>query len=388
MLSTTRIDLEKGMFANRNATKARALVAALLAVAAITLAAGADDARETERATTSAPADTSPTSTDSYANQIRGFQLIDEQHGWIQRGDTVAFTADGGQSWRDLNPPTGTTAVGFLDADRAVAATADLSVQKATLWFSKDSGATFTNGTEIEALTPIYGLSVDLTSDGSLRLLVQFQSGSSFNFGELFASKDGLAWDQIPGAPSGGQVRFTDALHGVILGGSILRQAWATDDGGATWNELLVLPAPTVGAYFPPAVIVETSTGISLGTSKSESNTSPTFQVAQWTVNDAQAARVATATSEVEGQTLALTPQGRLLVIGSTVVESLDSSGAVRSEAAANLGGAVVTAQFASDSVGWALRNEGHCIEKKDCTLVSQVMITRDGGRTWTAAGK
>lgn len=386
MLLTERNEQQMRNVVTRRQHRMRYVLPAVLMISALSIAACGDAAQQTEQTTTGAQTGQPTTAAaNPTSSSVRAFQLLDERHGWIARGDTVAFTADGGQSFRSLNLPKGTTAVVFFDAERVIATTADVSTQRATLWFSEDSGATFTERTEIPAGTPVVGLSGDVTSDGSLRLLVRFGSGSSFNFGKLFASQDGMSWTEIPGAPSGGEVRFADPSHGVILGGPLMREAWATSDGGTTWQELNILPPPTAGSAFPAAVIAKSSKSILLGTSNSEGDSA--FAVAVWTVTDTQATKSASASSNADGQVLALTPSGRLLVIGSAAIDSVDRTSTVQHETPTNLGAGVTAAQFASDSVGWALRQSAACKEKKDCAAVSQVVVTRDGGRSWTTLG-
>jgi hypothetical protein len=61
----------------------------------------------------------------------------------------------------------------------------------------------------------------------------------------IWSATDGLSWQKAGTVPSGGQVRFTDGRNGVIVGGPLMREVWSTQDGGATWANIKILPPPS-----------------------------------------------------------------------------------------------------------------------------------------------
>ena len=191
------------------------------------------------------PTQAAPQSTISAAAAIREIQLLSPSTGWVLRKNQLLWTADGGNSWRDISPASTAQydilGVHFNSLDQGWIASRKASGD-GTLSFSifrtPDAGETWVETSHSE-LTP--GETWELESatfeflDGELGwLALKLHSGNNFSFGRLLATSDGgLTWDERE-LPLGEPVVFTDARNGRTAGGP-LDQVDFTEDGGQSW---------------------------------------------------------------------------------------------------------------------------------------------------------
>ncbi len=109
--------------------------------------------------------------------RVRWVDVADARHGWVAGPDGIAYTADGGSSWKKCN-------ASFL------------------LW--------------------------DLTAAGPTT------AWATDSDGHLYKTADGINWSRAAVAGTFWRVAFADAAHGFALGDKFVR----TVDGGSSWREL------------------------------------------------------------------------------------------------------------------------------------------------------
>jgi photosystem II stability/assembly factor-like uncharacterized protein len=205
------------------------------------------------------------------AQQIRRMKLLTPQTGWVQVGQRLDWTTDGGAHWSDITPPTqaqeSISSVFFWDAstgwvllvradkeDRAIfdlASTtdsgADWSVAHLTLPPGLDptqlSGEAWMDFVDV-----MHGW-VDLANDSS----------ANFRLGALLSTTDGgRTWQRAPHEPNpsgpgiAGRIHFIDATTGWLAGGPADESLFVTRDGARSWREVSLKAPPSVEASAGP----------------------------------------------------------------------------------------------------------------------------------------
>lgn len=216
-----------------------------------------------------------PVKTPTPATNVGFAGLIDATHGWAVADQRLVVTADGGSSWRDVNPPApteGTTpanllSVEFLDPDHGWVAVAepfktasDPGFGRVDIWRTTDGGQNWAKATlppavlhnqgdtlgdvEFDFLDPTHGLA-----------LITGGAANAAHDSDLYWTADGgRTWsaDRPTGSGSDGvegSVAFTTTNDGVVAGGPIGSGLSFTRDGGKTWQSAsLSAPAGMAGA--------------------------------------------------------------------------------------------------------------------------------------------
>lgn len=243
--------------------------------------------------------------------QFRGLSPVSDKIAWVAgTNGTVLKTTNGGSTWASVGPALSEAdaTLQFRDIKAWSAESAViLSIGEATdsrVYITRDGGKSwvlsFTNQ-EATAFydclafdTPSHGLAMSDPVDGKFRLIETDDGGNSwaivdsagmppaitgeFGFaasgtclstaagrwylasggvdpGRVFRSEDGHSWDvtntSIAGGAAAGvfSVTFSDAVHGIAVGGDYLsptgavnNAAWSID-GGATWKSATKFPA-------------------------------------------------------------------------------------------------------------------------------------------------
>ena len=385
---------------------------AWLVVVAIVAVAGCSQAVPPPSATGSSlppPVDaSSPSPIDStnlsLAAEIRGAARIDEQHGWVMTASGLAFTDDGGSSWRATTPADAAAQVlmgaTFADPDHGWLATAVPDPRATTfdIWRTHDEGRSWDRAVVPEGINrgDLVG-TLTFAVAGSGHLFAMIDGGMPTGYtGDLFASADaGASWTPVPihqDAGVTGPIAFADARHGVVAGGAPGDRLFSTDDGGRTWRQA-VLPPP-IGA----------------AGSSTQFWTAPTFWTNRqagepvWFGNTERATTLGILLTEDGGATWQ--PRGSVplgadqgsavaaLIGPSTWVVILSPSGGARTDDAGTTWtpfastGLPVTPDVLSmvDSThGWAIVRVSGCeADKTDCQTRSAVFATDDGGATWS----
>jgi photosystem II stability/assembly factor-like uncharacterized protein len=189
---------------------------------------------------------------------IVGAQLLDANTGWALTADRLAWTDDGGGSWRTVTPGDAAgldllTAF-FLDRRSGWLVAADLpndgSPVALTAFRTGDGGATWQRSAmgsasvqqSEDGIGPMNLSFVD-AGHGWLRVTSRLPGQRAEDeTGTLLRTTDGgRTWERLPDAPTPGAVRFVSRQRGWQ---SWIDGLWETRDGGRTWA---TVPAP------PPA---------------------------------------------------------------------------------------------------------------------------------------
>ena len=204
--------------------------------------------------------------------------MLDDLHGWGigQSGQDVnehlAYTADGGRTWRDVTPPQPAAPpdaggmdllAGVLDGSRVWAIFSPRqpiqAVGPQVVWMTTDSGNTWTAGQALplqgnEEIFQPSQLTFSNASDGWL--LAHVGAGMSHDYVDIFHTSDGgRTWqllvdpetDNLPMSCHKNGLTFLDANKGWAAGDCQGVEPgvyfYQTTDGGNTWNAVS-LPAP------------------------------------------------------------------------------------------------------------------------------------------------
>lgn len=221
------------------------------------------------------PTPTAPAPTPTPAANVGPAGLIDAEHGWAVGDQRLLVTADGGASWRDVNPPAPTQGgipanllgVEFVDPDHGWVAFAepfkvisDPSFGRIDVWRTADGGLTWAKSTLPKAKINNAGDTLGPFSFDFLDLThgFAFISGNythSAGDSDLYWTADGgKTWsaDRPTGAGfdgvAGSSVSFATADDAVIVGTPGGSGIAVTHDGGKTWKQAtLAAPAGTTG---------------------------------------------------------------------------------------------------------------------------------------------
>jgi photosystem II stability/assembly factor-like uncharacterized protein len=226
--------------------------------------------------------------------EIRYIKMFDNLNGWaittwMDSADHLLRTADGGWTWYDVTPPE-SPAVGpgmgkmalpcFLDPLTAwvVYSNADDSLpqQAATVWFTRDGGATWRAGQGIvpdqswEFFAPAY---IDFVDSRNGWLLVSLGAGMNHVYSALYHTTDGgqnwvpliTPYDDggIQACAKTGMDFISETIGWLVIdchGVAPVPYIFSTIDGGRTWSKIDLLPPPDrpeifgdsfCGAYHP-----------------------------------------------------------------------------------------------------------------------------------------
>ncbi|HLY13011.1 MAG TPA: YCF48-related protein [Candidatus Limnocylindrales bacterium] len=200
--------------------------------------------------------------------------IIDAEHGWAVGDQRLLVTADGGASWRDVNPPAPTTGgvpanllnVEFLDPDHGWVAVAepfklatDPSFGRIDVWRTTDGGLTWAKSTLPKAkinnagdtLPPFSFDFLDLTH--GFAFISGNYSHSSGDSDLYYTADGGKTWSaDRPTGPGfdgveGSAISFATADDGVIVGSTVGSGVFVTHDGGTTWAQATVSAVSSFG---------------------------------------------------------------------------------------------------------------------------------------------
>lgn len=238
----------------RTARLAGAALATVLAVAVAGVA--VRDRADRDQVVVDPSAGSIPLPLVSDFGPIVGAQLLDANAGWALTADRLAWTDDGGGSWRTITPGGAAgldllTAF-FLDRRTGWLVAADLpndgSPLELTAFRTGDGGATWRRSAvgsasvqqSEDGVGPLNLSFVD-AGHGWLRVTSRLPGQSAGDeTGTLLRTTDGgRTWERLPDAPTRGAVRFVSRQRGWQLWIDGLHE---TRDGGRTWTKVPALP--------------------------------------------------------------------------------------------------------------------------------------------------
>jgi photosystem II stability/assembly factor-like uncharacterized protein len=340
----------------------------------------------------------------------RGMKLLTADTGWVVRGNTLYWTADGASQWSDITPvPPGVRrgavnieSVFFLDTQEGwavtsyregiVASTAEtLKIEDRVyaIAHTVTSGQTWSFAPftcprlpewEQVALAGPAGL---YFLDSEHGWLVMVMTGSTnFAPGKLLATQDGgRTWNWVNGPGTVGSIFFTTTQDGWLAGGPGGQHLYATHDGCKTWEEVSLPAPPEVGVAtyrtgVGAPVFVDAQRGRLAVRYVGPAGTHPRLVVYSsedggrtWTpskVLPESDQRGSPSFALVDSAILVLTgPDREHLALARIPLEG-ETPGAVVAS-----GARALSLAFADTSSGWVLTIDGH------------LLATHDGGATW-----
>ncbi len=233
----------------------------------------------TQQSTVPTPTAT-PAGTPSAQNSIDFIRMIDASNGWASDATQILRTTDGGADWRDVTPAgcrsqpqVGVDSFDALDAAHVWLVCAyggPIGSQTFAVFRSGDGGQSWQSVT-LALAPPDIGVGVTFVDDTHGWLVQGQGSATGHHFMTLYRTTDGGAtWQQVtktdaPGGPSsgglgGGPVFSSDSTgwigdeSGIYSMGPTQFDLWMTHDGGATWSRQALPPpnAPLMGPTNAP----------------------------------------------------------------------------------------------------------------------------------------
>jgi photosystem II stability/assembly factor-like uncharacterized protein len=327
---------------------------------------------------------------------IRQFDLLTEDSGWILLNGHLFRTSDAGRSWEEITPaiPAGTEVqdVQFIDVNTGW-----------VLWTTFDSsgGASFHLSQTMDGGQAWTSSSPSLFEAGDLASYIEKaemdwfdnetgwisakgQSGSNFSLGTLFTTSDGgNSWDRFT-LPVANHVIFSDPQSGWAVGGPAGNEIFQTLDGGATWRDARPadLPNDIQAIAYPP--FTGDGGGIFVATTTSAESYLSIYSLEnsdQWIYLDQVKLDSFSGTI---GLSL-LDPQNFVATIPGTdsIVRMRDGEIEVlknQDERSAS----IVRLDMVSLDDGWAKSITSDCSDVS-CSTSTRLLQTRDGGLTWQA---
>jgi photosystem II stability/assembly factor-like uncharacterized protein len=319
---------------------------------------------------------------------VKDFQILSMTDGWMQYGERLYWTTDGGSSWREITPPSiGSQRIlgaVFLNTRQGWSITGSypgLSNGSPSVLRTMDSGNSwdafslpgFTRGEILEVESAF----LDFVDSNTGWIALKLQSGSNFSLGRLFATQDGgLTWEERT-IPLGEAVEFLDADRGWVAGGPAGDQLFRTVDGGRTWQSQSVLQTD-IGQREISLPVFEDQVSGALSLIE----------------RDAGGTRLFLFTTADAGGSWSLSETIQLSPDDARSTSNLAVSGVTLS---GELPQGMVALDMFDSQRGWALVQDGSCTGYKPpageiapqgsppllCESNSDLLMTTDGGKSW-----
>jgi hypothetical protein len=202
----------------------------------------------------------------SLSNDAFGWDQLSPGVGCALSYDQLMWSNDGGIGWTDITPPRSSDESVmksfFLDATHGWAVivhnVAPDELQAVRVVRTEDGGRTWTEG-DFE-MSSFPGLKRTIAVPKALWFVDinhgwlewRVQSSSAFDFGLLHRTTDGgNTWAELPGPPSGGDLKFYSSRVGWLVGGGSNQDLHVTRDAGETWEKISVAAPGDCDKCFP-----------------------------------------------------------------------------------------------------------------------------------------
>jgi len=333
-------------------------------------------------------------------------QLISATNGWVLTDKHFLLTADAGQHWQDSKLPKNVSTsviegVFFLDTLQGWLVTSqrqtnNINQVSLTISHTIDGGQTWTDNplapsnTEYDFSSD--NLSISFVDSQHGWVMVPLMSSSNLSRSVLFQTADsGVSWNKLS-APIGAPIRFTTPSDGWIAGGVAGDKFYTTHDGGQTWEPQSV-PLPTADnvdqlTYDLPT-FQNNQDGVLPVTFAGSKHSGIGFYMTHdggysWSL----ATTVANSTELDPGVKLpakVIDSNQWVVTLPKDKLHMTKDGGKRWKTTQSNLPIGIIELDFVTSSIGWARTTVGTCAQfKAQCTNQTAVLITTDGGETWT----
>jgi len=326
----------------------------------------------------------------SQSASVQAFHLVNGKSGWLLAGNRLFWTDTLGSQWAEITPTAASapSISGTFFRPDGVGLALLTSADAATFTIARtpDHGAHWSYSplpSPFIAGLSFGGKAIPYFADAQHGwLMLSVQSGSAFRMGILLRTSDGgLTWTQAPRPPVGGDLYFTDALHGWIGPGPQGDELYQTADGGQSWHTASLPPLSPDLTSIHSTITLPTFTGTQHGTLLRTYVGDQGTTIVRYETSDAGATWTPSATAVKSAANALLS----IAADGTTPTPlSAASAHAAIAGLAPSITGTLMptTASFSTQMQGWVLFTGGSC-QAGTCTQTSSLMGTLDGGKTF-----
>jgi len=326
----------------------------------------------------------------SQSASVQAFHLVNGKSGWLQANNRLFWTDTLGTQWTEITPAVASApaidGIFFRPDGAGVALLTSADAATFTIALTPDHGAHWSYKplpSPFPAGLSFGGKAVPYFADAQHGwLMLSLQSGSAFRMGILLRTSDGgLTWTQAPRPPVGGDLYFTDALHGWIGHGPQGDELYQTSDAGQTWRSTTLPSLSPDLTSIHSTITLPTFTGTQHGTLLRTYVGDQGTTIVRYETSDAGATWTPSATSVKSSTTalLSIAADGT----SPTPLTSASAHAAIAGLAPSIAGTLTPTAaSFSTQMQGWVLFAGGTC-QAGICTQASSLLGTLDGGKTF-----
>ncbi len=339
-------------------------------------------------------------------------EMVAGEEGWALTSQDLSWTEDGGRTWTPVGPPK--VAVGDIESvyfansqeGTVLAAGAPSGVNELPIlaYRTVDGGHSWTSTALPEARLADVG-SVKASFADANHGFVVFEEGAlasgNAQVSGFFATVDGgQSWTRLPTPPVAGYMSFSSQDDGWLVGGSTI---YRTVDGGKSWVPVQVAAPENVGAKesFGLPRISSTGSGLLPVTYNDEEGhtTVGVFETTDggesWSLLSLVALKGIVGpgidppdTGFIDSQSLVvLDPGSTELTLVSSSPKRMQAGAAPQQDLEASGVRPGLTPFEAPGSSGdaFGVVHRESCVEKVECALVTELLVTHDSAESWTA---